>query len=181
MMNQHFSARFANPNFRHIFVALFIFCSATIFGSAARAATKPSVAEVSRLIVCQCPDCGKQTVDQCAPGCAEGQKWRATIAQQIDKGQSSAQVVSFIADQSGEHMLATPRAQGFGIAAYALPAMFVLLALIPLAWVLRSRRPTSRVVATNASSSTRNGEESRADAPRGDDPRVAAALREFDF
>jgi cytochrome c-type biogenesis protein CcmH/NrfF len=143
-------------------------------------ALQPSVMEVARQIVCQCPDCGKQTVDQCAPGCSEGQQHRKTIEEQIAQGKSAVQVINYFGDTQGEQMLATPRAKGFGLAAYVLPAMFVLLSLVPLGLVLRSRRRKERIVVGGTAASG-NAAETNTPKPAADDPRVAAALREYDF
>ena len=157
---------------------LVFICAVSLLSVSARASTATSLAEVSRQIVCQCPDCGKQTVDQCAPGCGEGRELRALIQGQVDKGQSAAQVINFIADNKGEHMLASPRSKGFGVAAYALPPLFAALSLIPLALVLRSRR---RKTPEQNISATQNSEPSTDNSAAADDPRVAAALRNFDF
>ncbi len=143
-------------------------------------ALQPSVMEVARQIVCQCPDCGKQTVDQCAPGCAEGQKHRATISEQLAKGKSAVQVVNYFGDTQGEHMLATPRATGFGLAAYVLPALFVMLTLVPLGLVLRSRRRKENIAVDGAAQASPESVPSTQKAAA-DDPRVAAALRDYDF
>jgi cytochrome c-type biogenesis protein CcmH/NrfF len=144
-------------------------------------ALQPSVMEVARQIVCQCPDCGKQTVDQCAPGCSEGQRHRKTIEEQIAQGKTAAQVINYFGDTQGEQMLATPRATGFGLAAYVLPALFVLLSLVPLGLVLRSRRRKEEIVAHGTGSVDSATETTGASKPGADDPRVAAALRDYDF
>jgi cytochrome c-type biogenesis protein CcmH/NrfF len=148
-------------------------------------ALQPSVLEVARQIVCQCPDCGKQTVDQCAPGCAEGQQHRAAIEKQINEGKTAAQIVNFFGDTQGEHMLATPRAKGFGAAAYLLPSLFVLLTLIPLALTLNSRRRIreARPVTTGdaATADSKAPANTQGGTTPSDDARVQAALRDYDF
>ncbi|HEX8235613.1 MAG TPA: cytochrome c-type biogenesis protein CcmH [Abditibacteriaceae bacterium] len=143
-------------------------------------ALQPSVMEVARQIVCQCPDCGKQTVDQCAPGCAEGQQHRKTIEDQIAQGKTAVEIVNYFGDTQGEYMLATPRATGFGIAAYMLPALFVMLSLVPLGLVLRSRRK-EHIVVDGATLCDNVAERTSTQKPPADDPRVAAALRDYDF
>jgi cytochrome c-type biogenesis protein CcmH/NrfF len=150
-------------------------------------ALRPTLLQVARQIVCQCPDCGKQTVDQCAPGCSEGQQHRAAIEKQINEGKTAAQIVDFFGDTQGEHMLATPRAKGFGAAAYLLPSLFVLLTLIPLALTLNSRRRPrdAQPVTTGGAAPASSGSTAPSDTPGGtapsDDARVQAALRDYDF
>lgn len=135
---------------------------------AARATT--SVTDVARELLCDCPDCGKQTLDQC-PTCETGQKYRDVIAQQLQKGQDKFQVINYFAENYGEHMLGSPRSQGFGRMATLIPPIALILGLIPVALALRSRR-----------SSRRSGSASDVKAaPKTEDPRVAQALRDFDF
>lgn len=147
------------------FLLLALWCAVPF---AARATT--SVTDVARELVCDCPDCGKQTLDQC-PTCETGQKYRAVIAQQLQKGQDKFQVINYFADNYGEHMLGSPRAQGFGRLAMILPPLALALGLIPVALALRSRRSSHR------SSSVPKAEVT----PKTEDPRVAQALRDFDF
>jgi cytochrome c-type biogenesis protein CcmH/NrfF len=154
-------------------------CLMANFGTAQ--AAKPTVEEVARQVVCQCPDCGKQTVDQCAPGCAEGKQHKELIGQQIKQGKSAEQIVDFIALKYGEQMRAAPKAQGFGAAAYALPVAGVLAGLLPLGLILRSRRKKENSDAPRVVS-THDAEPARAEnARQTEDPRVAAALKEIDF
>jgi cytochrome c-type biogenesis protein CcmH/NrfF len=145
----------------------------------ASAAPQATVTEVARELICDCPDCGKQSLDQCAT-CAVGQKYRAVIAEQLKQGHSKEQIITYFADTYGEHMLGNPRPRGFNRTAVLMPLLAVALGAIPLALVMRSRR---QVPATEpASSSAQETAEPSApvkSAP--EDPRVTAALREFDF
>ncbi|HVF84453.1 MAG TPA: cytochrome c-type biogenesis protein CcmH, partial [Abditibacteriaceae bacterium] len=96
---------------------------------------------------------------------------RAVIAQQLQKGQGKFEVINYFADNYGEHMLGSPRSQGFGRLAMILPPLALVLGLIPLAFALRSRRSSHR----------KNSDSNVNVAPKTEDPRVAQALRDFDF
>ena len=173
----HFTYRFT----RCVYIFL-IFMSIVAASSRAQAApqtvksgaAQTQVYEVARELVCDCPDCGKQALDQC-PNCEIGRKYRAVIAAQLKEGRSKAQIINYFGDTYGEHILGTPRQNGFGRAAFTLPALAVLVGLLPLSLVLRRRKSaridTSFDATPKAASST----------PAADDPRVAQALRDYDF
>lgn len=136
---------------------------------------KPTVSEVSRELICDCPDCGKQALDQCAK-CTKGQKYRAVVAEQLKEGKSKAQIINYFADTYGEHMLGNPRAQGFNRSALLLPALALVFGVVPLGWALaRRRRNAGALPAMNTTA------KSSSDQTAADDPRVAAALRDMDY
>jgi cytochrome c-type biogenesis protein CcmH/NrfF len=145
----------------------------------ASAAPQATVTEVARELICDCPDCGKQSLDQCAT-CGTGQKYRAVIAEQLKQGRSKEQVMTYFADTYGEHMLGNPRPRGFNRTAVLMPLLAVALGAIPLALVMRSRRQGSSMQPPAPTLQQTAGSAMPAkSAP--EDPRVAAALRDFDF
>lgn len=136
------------------------------------------VSSVARELVCDCPDCGKQALDQC-PNCEIGRKYRAVIASQLKQGRSKAQIVEYFGNTYGEHILGTPRQQGFGRTAFTLPALAVLMGLLPLSVVLRRRKRDARNAPVDV---RRNDASSENASPKmAEDPRVEAALRDYDF
>ncbi len=170
---------------RAALAVLFAFCLFT-FAFAPRAHAAPSVSEVAKELVCDCPDCGRQALDQC-PNCEKGREYRALIAERLKQGQSKTQIINYFADTYGEHMLGNPRPQGFGQMAFALPALAVLLGIVPLALTLRSRRKTGqaggneRPAGARSKAARKAGSSAPATLAAADDARVAAALRDYDF
>ena len=170
---------------RAVSVLAFAFCLFT-FAFAPRAHAAPTVSDVAKELVCDCPDCGRQALDQC-PNCEKGREYRALIGERLKQGQSKTQIINYFADTYGEHMLGNPRPQGFGQMAFALPAMAVLLGIVPLALTLRSRRKTGQadatvgVAVTRVKSARKVGSSASAALASADDARVAAALRDYDF
>jgi cytochrome c-type biogenesis protein CcmH/NrfF len=141
------------------------------------------VYEVARELVCDCPDCGKQALDQC-PNCEIGRKYRAVIDGQLKQGRTKSQIIAYFATTYGDHILGTPRPQGFGRAAFTLPAMAVFMGLLPLSIVLRrrKRKHASFDAPTDSDSSRSDAVSLDATAkPVAEDPRLAAALRDYDF
>src|SRR4051812_11446374 len=70
----------------------------------ARSEPRTTTLEVARELVCDCPDCGKQSLDQCTD-CKIGMKYRGEIAGLIQQGKSKQQILDAFADKHGEHML----------------------------------------------------------------------------
>lgn len=170
-------------------VALMIFATASMARAEKQnevvktiTASSASVYEVASELVCDCPDCGKKALDQC-PTCETGEKYREVIASQLKQGRSKAQIVEYFANTYGEHLLGTPRQQGFGRAAFALPALAVLMGLLPLSLVLRRRKRDAQSTSFDAQSDATGDwvPEAAPAKPAVDDPRVAAALRDYDF
>ena len=95
---------------------------------------------------------------------------RAFIRAQIARGENEAQIKRALVAQYGSSVLALPRASGFGIAAYAVPAGGIALVALALALALtRWRR--------------REGEQPAAeeDEPTGaDEERLRRDLAQFD-
>jgi cytochrome c-type biogenesis protein CcmH/NrfF len=129
-----------------------------------------AVRTVARELVCPCPSCAKQALDQCHKGCADGQKYRNVVAGLLEQGQSKDQIIQHFAKTYGQQMLGNPLPQGSGKWAATVPYLAVFLGLIPLVWVGRSmskpRKRKKKMPVAN---------------PENDDPELTAALRDYDY
>jgi len=107
----------------------------------ARAGDEPSsrVEALSSRIICNC-DCGNKIVSTCYCGVADS--FRQEIAARIAAGDSDDQVLAYFVDKYGERILSAPTPQGFNLAAWAAPAVFLAGGLLLAAFLLRrwSRR-----------------------------------------
>lgn len=158
------------------FLGLFLFLAVHSAGPVqadSNAEPKDSVTTIAKQLICDCPDCGKQSLDQCAK-CGVGQKYRKIIDTQLKEGKNREEILTYFADTYGEHMLGNPRPQGFNKTAMLLPAIAAFLGLIPLSIILSHRRK-NRTAAPRVSGPAAGNE------PVAEDPRVAAALKDFDF
>ncbi|MDQ3814972.1 MAG: cytochrome c-type biogenesis protein CcmH [Armatimonadota bacterium] len=139
---------------------------------------QPAVADVARELACDCPDCGRQSVDQCMTRCEVGRKHAEEIAAQLKQGRSKEQILNWFADTYGEHLLGNPRPRGFGWLAPLIPFLALLIGLVPVVLVLRSRR-LSRTKAEVSPTQSQVDEKTVGGVP--EDARLAAALRDFDY
>lgn len=97
---------------------------------------------------------------------------RAFIRGLIERGQTEAQIKGALVAQYGPTVLALPRAKGFDLVVYVVPAAVVLALLALLAWLVpRWRRRSPADLAEPATA----GELSAADAAR-----LEADMRRFD-
>ena len=154
-----------------LFLVFCLFSPEVVFG-------ETKVADVARELSCDCPDCGKQSVDQCLTKCETGRKHGAAIAAQLKQGRSKEQILNWFADTYGEHLLGNPRPRGLGKLAPLVPYLALLVGLIPLTLVLRSRRRPKTKVGV-ASPGQTSPQPAGQEAP--DDARLTAALRDFDY
>ena len=88
-----------------------------------------------------CPVCGTPLNQAQAP---QADRERALIRALIAQGRSKEEIKRRLVDEYGPEVLATPRGEGFDVAAYLVPggvgaAALALLALAALRW--RRRRP----------------------------------------
>jgi cytochrome c-type biogenesis protein CcmH len=58
---------------------------------------------------------------------------RREITEQVKQGKTKQQILDNLVDTYGDRVLASPKDKGFGLAAYLVPIVLVLLALIALA------------------------------------------------
>ncbi|HVF09507.1 MAG TPA: cytochrome c-type biogenesis protein CcmH [Abditibacteriaceae bacterium] len=154
----------------------FFLLSCVLCARPALAQPQPTVAEIARELSCDCPDCGRQAVDQCMNTCATGKKYAAEIAAQLKQGKNKQQILNYFADTYGEHLLGNPRPRGVGRLAPIMPFLALLCGLIPVGFLLRRRslaQARKRLPVTSADAKVAGA------AP--DDPRLAEALRDFDY
>ena len=124
-----------------VFVCLFCVFAAPTVNAQDAALTQ----RLNHEIICPCPDCGKQSIDQCAPGCADGKKYRAEVAAQLEQGKDETGVLKYFQKTYGAASLSSPPQEGFGITSKYLPLGALLLGALPL-WILtrNKRRKTPR-------------------------------------
>ncbi len=106
-------------------------------------ADSPTVADVSKELMCQCPEC-TMVLETCDCGFADGM--RLLIGEMIDEGKTKQQIVDYFVAQYGEKVLAVPTKKGFNMIVWVLPfgalvfgggAIYVVLR----AWVRHGRSP----------------------------------------
>ena len=150
--------------------------SATSATSAsAVSAERPSLDEVAGELICDNPHCSKESLRECT-SCENAVRHRDEIARQLGAGKSKAEIVNWFGDTYGEHLLGNPRSQW----AAAVPLGAIALGLLPLGLLLRSRRPRTPA-STSGPASTSHARSPKVPAQEAEDPRVAAALRDFDY
>ena len=103
----------------------------------ARAADAPGWATTlaNELMSPYCP--GRALPDCPSPQATELRRW---IVDQARDGRTKDEVMSELLARFGEQMLQRPRAQGFGLAAYAIPGFGMLAGLGLLTFFLRRQR-----------------------------------------
>lgn len=133
----------------------------------------PTVTEMSKLLVCDCPDCGKQTVDQCANGCARGKELAGDLKKHIAAGKGEQQILDAMGKTYGDHILAMPPQSNFwGRMAPIMPFAILLLGLLPITYIMRTRHQKARAIGP------KRGPEN---APAINDERLNEALRKLDY
>ena len=90
------------------------------------AAEKPTNAEVSQSLTCQC-GCGLTVANCNMPTCGFSVPMRAEIDSMIGRGMGRAKILAFYRGKYGEKVLSAPTAEGFNILAWTMPfiALFV--------------------------------------------------------
>lgn len=109
--------------------------AALALAAPAAPAAPPTLAELENEVMC--PTCGVALALSTAPA---AQRERALIRRLIAQGLDERQIKDRLVAEYGPGVLATPRAEGFGVAAYAVPAAGVTAALLGIALTLRRRR-----------------------------------------
>ena len=77
-----------------------------------------------------CPTCGTVLAHAFSP---QAESQRVFIRAQIEQGKTKQQIKDALVAEFGEDVLATPRDEGFDLAAYLVPIAAVLLAAIGIA------------------------------------------------
>ena len=166
-------------NHSKYFHALAIACLMLV-GTAAnlRAQTAPTVRQVAKLLICPCPDCGKQALDQCPDKCHDGKEHRDEIAGLLAQNKSQDEILKYFSTTYGAYMLGDPPREGFALYASWVPYGVAILGLLPLFLMARSRRPRGPQESSAKTKARSNKNKSAASV---EDPRLAAALKEFDY
>ena len=106
------------------------------------------------------PCCFSQTVANHNSAIAESIK--AEVRQMLAAGSTERDIIDFYVGKYGERILATPRASGFNLLAYVMPAFALGSGLVGVVIVLRRwRRPRSSPPAGAAPSALSNDEARR--------------------
>ncbi|MFC2020650.1 cytochrome c-type biogenesis protein CcmH [Chloroflexota bacterium] len=79
-----------------------------------------SVSDVSDQLVCQC-SCGMILTNCSHLECGSREAMTAFIVQELDRGQTSPQIVQTFVLQYGEQVLSSPPKRGFNLVAWVLP------------------------------------------------------------
>ena len=107
-----------------------------------------------------CPVCPGVPLDVCDTQACE--QWRGLIKQRLSQGQSAAQIEAYFVEQYGERVLGAPRAQGFNLLIYVLPAFAVSAGAAGL-YLFAQKRMGLSPSDFNATSATANPDRSRID------------------
>jgi cytochrome c-type biogenesis protein CcmH/NrfF len=137
-------------------VALAVVAASLLLAVPASACPRTSLGDVEDEVMCL--ECGVPL--DVAEGSLQANQERTFITKQIAACRTKDQIKDALAAQYGDRVLATPKAKGFGLAAYVVPTLAVLAAAAAIGFAaLRWRR--SRV---------------RPAAPQEPDPRESARL-----
>jgi cytochrome c-type biogenesis protein CcmH len=139
-------------------VATALIALIAVAAPAAAACPRTTTGEVEHEVMCL--ECGVPL--DVAENSLQAKQERTFIARQIAACRTKDQVKDALAAQYGDRVLATPKAKGFGLTAYLVPAAAVLLGAAAIAFAVRRwRRRTPAVPAAPAATA---------------DPREAARL-----
>ncbi len=132
----------------------------------------PDFTAMKKQIICDCPDCGRQTIDQCASGCARGKELATDLKKQIVVGKAENEIFEYFAKTYGEQSLGVPRQQNFwGRMAPIMPFAILVLGLLPITYIMQTRHRKVRDI----------GGKKAPKVTAADDERLDAALKDFDY
>ena len=106
-----------------------------VVAGSASAAPKTSVSDIEDEVMC--PTCGTALSLSESP---LAQRQRALIQRLVDEGKTKDQIKQRLAAEFGPEVLALPPRSGFSLAAYAVPALALLIAAVVTCLVLSRRR-----------------------------------------
>ncbi len=92
----------------------------------------------------RCPSCKSQAV--ASSDTPSSQAVRLLIRERIKAGDSDEQIRDFVASRYSREILLDPSGRGFGTLVWALPVMFVVIAVAGLVVRFRDYRPGDRTV-----------------------------------
>jgi cytochrome c-type biogenesis protein CcmH len=139
-----------------------------------------TVKDIAKEMICPCPDCGKQALDQC-PSCAVGEKLRGEIATMLQEGKTKDQVMTQFAATYGDDILGDPPARGFAKYAAWMPFIAAACGLLPIACILILSGRRRKARRTTAAAAIAKTTPTPAASPATDDPLLRQALRDFDY
>jgi cytochrome c-type biogenesis protein CcmH len=132
---------------RRLATALVLLIALTATGSTAASAApiqRTSLNAVESEVMCV--SCGVPLAIADSP---QADAERAEINEQIKQGKTKQQILDNLVGTYGDRVLATPKHKGFGLVAYIVPIVIVLLAITALAIYLprwrRNRDPGSTI------------------------------------
>jgi cytochrome c-type biogenesis protein CcmH len=142
--------------------ALLLFAAAPGLASNEGVALSPEQEARARVIDDQliAPCCFSQTIANHNSPIAE--RMKAEVRQMLAAGSTEREIMDFYVAKYGERILATPRARGFNLLAYVMPAVALVVGLGGVVLVLRRwRRPRSSQPAGAAHGALSNDEARR--------------------
>ncbi|MCK4742734.1 MAG: cytochrome c-type biogenesis protein CcmH [Sulfuriflexus sp.] len=92
----------------------------------------------------RCTVCQNQPVAESNSGLARDM--RAVIKEKLQEGKNEQEIVKFFVDRYGDYVLLSPPQSGNGIPLWVFPPLFLLLAIIAVILIMKSR--SEKVVAT---------------------------------
>jgi cytochrome c-type biogenesis protein CcmH len=90
----------------------------------------------------RCPSCKSQAVS--SSDTPSSQAVRLLIRERIEAGDSDEEIRDFVASRYSREILLDPSGSGFGTLVWALPVIFVIVAVAGLAFRFRDYRPGER-------------------------------------
>jgi cytochrome c-type biogenesis protein CcmH len=120
---------------RHGILLLSLAIAGLAIAPTAPAAPKTSVTEIEGEVMC--PICGTLLELSESP---QAQRERAYVAKLVAAGKGKAEIKDALVAQYGPSVLAVPKASGFDLSAYLVPAIALLLAIVLLVFSVRRWR-----------------------------------------
>lgn len=112
--------------------------------------SKPTDAERAQNLAetIRCPSCKSQSVASSDTPSSQGV--RQLIAERIEAGDSDEEIRDFVASRYTREILLDPSGSGFGTLVWALPVIFVIVAMVGLVIRFRDYRPGAARKVTQA-------------------------------
>jgi cytochrome c-type biogenesis protein CcmH len=100
----------------------------------------------------KCPICQGESVAESQSSLA--QEMRGVIRQKIQQGQSDQQIIQFFSDRYGTQIVWSPPLSGFGVLAWLVPIMLLLIGIGIVAMTLQNWREASPEMPNSGRAST---------------------------
>lgn len=161
-------------------IALFLlvlFALAPATAAAAEECRKTSLPEIESEVMC--PICGVPLVNA---GGQQAENERDFIRGLVDECQNEVQIKAALVDEYGDEVLAVPKTEGFGLAAYIVPVAGIALAGVALALgALRWRRGRDEDHETAAHESTAHQSAAQSPAPADAAGELDSDIQKYDL